>query len=133
MSEREPRVGCGAAILRDGEILLVKRLRPPEAGKWSLPGGKVEFMEPLEAAVRREIREELGVEIVLGGLLCLTQLLGDGEHWVSPVYRADIASGEPRNREPGKHSIVEWFALDALPAPLAQSARDAAAALESQP
>ena len=48
-----PRVGCGAAIVRDGRILLFKRLRPPEAGRWSLPGGKVDFLESIEDAVAR--------------------------------------------------------------------------------
>jgi hypothetical protein len=48
---RSPRVGCGAAILRDSKLLLVKRKRPPERNHWGLPGGTVDWLEPVAAAV----------------------------------------------------------------------------------
>lgn len=125
-----PGVGCGAAILREGRILLVKRLKAPEAGHWSLPGGKVDFLERVEDAIRREIREEIGVEIALDRPLVLVEMLGvDGQHWVSPVYLARLASGEPENREPDKLAAVAWFPLDVPPQPLAQAAREAIAAI----
>jgi 8-oxo-dGTP diphosphatase len=128
----EARVGCGAAILRGERLLLVKRRKAPEAGFWSLVGGKVDFLERAEEAVVRETREEVGVAIELGSLLCLVQMIGiDGQHWVSPVYRAALASGEPVNREPDKIAEIGWFALDAPPAPLAQAAREAIALLRS--
>jgi ADP-ribose pyrophosphatase YjhB (NUDIX family) len=123
-------VGCGAAILRAGRLLLVKRRKAPEAGFWSLVGGKVDFLERAEEAVVRETREEVGVTIELGPLLCLVEMIGiDGQHWVSPVYRAAIGSGEPVNREPDKIAEIGWFALDDPPAPLAQAAREAIAIL----
>jgi 8-oxo-dGTP diphosphatase len=125
-------VGCGAAILRGERLLLVKRRKAPEAGFWSLVGGKVDFLERAEEAVVRETREEVGATIELGPLLCLVQMIGiDGQHWVSPVYRAALASGEPVNREPDKIAEIGWFALDAPPAPLAQAAREAIALLRS--
>ena len=59
---RSPRVGCGGAILRDSKLLLVKRL--PETNHRGLPGGKVDWLEPVAAAVARgEIAEELGLAI----------------------------------------------------------------------
>lgn len=129
MIER-PGVGCGAAIVRDGRLLLVERRKIPEAGHWNLPGGKVDFLERAEDAVRREIREEIGVEIMLHGLLGVTEMIGiDGQHWVSPIYRAAIVAGEPVNREPDKAAAIGWFPLDAPPAPLAQGAKDAIKAL----
>ena len=125
-------VGCGAAILREGRILLVKRRKAPEAGYWNLVGGKVDFLERAEDAARRETAEEIGVEIVLGGLLCLTQMIGiDDQHWVSPVYRASVKAGEPVNREPDKIAAIGWFDLNAPPSPLALAAREAIAALRS--
>ncbi len=42
----EPRLGCGAAIIQDGEVLLIQRRCEPEAGHWGLPGGKVDWLEP---------------------------------------------------------------------------------------
>jgi ADP-ribose pyrophosphatase YjhB (NUDIX family) len=126
-------VGCGAAILRDGALLLVKRRKAPEAGCWSLPGGKVDFLERAESAAVREIAEEIGVAIALGPLLCLTQMIGvDGQHWVSPVYRAALATGEPANCEPDKIAAIGWFRLDHPPAPLAQAAREAIAILGAE-
>jgi len=126
-------VGCGAAIVRDGAVLLVKRLKAPEAGFWNLPGGKVDFLERAESAAMREIAEEIGVAITLGPLLCLTQMVGvDGQHWVSPVYRAALETGEPLNREPDKIAAIGWFRLDEPPAPLAQAAREAIAILSAE-
>ena len=126
-------VGCGAAILREGRLLLVKRLKAPEAGCWSLVGGKVDFLERAEDAVVRETREEVGVEIALGPLLCLVQMIGvDGQHWLSPVYRASIEAGEPSNREPDKIADFGWFALSALPLPLSIAAQEAALALQGR-
>ncbi len=81
-----PGVGCGVAILRDGRLLLVKRRKAPEAGCWNLPGGKVEFGEPAAEAARREIAEELGVEIALERPLGFVEMIGEGQHWVSPIF-----------------------------------------------
>jgi acetyl-CoA carboxylase carboxyl transferase subunit beta len=54
----------GAVVFRDdGAVLLVERGRPPLAGTWSLPGGKVEPGEALEAAVVREVSEETGLGV----------------------------------------------------------------------
>jgi 8-oxo-dGTP diphosphatase len=123
-------VGCGAAILHEGRILLVRRLKTPEAGSWSLVGGKVDFLERAEEAARRETLEEIGVGIELGPLLCLVQMIGvDGQHWISPVYRARLKAGEPRNCEPDKIAAIGWFTLDDPPAPLALAAREAIAML----
>jgi len=130
VSADTPRVGCGAAIVQDGTILLVLRRKAPEAGCWSLPGGKVDFLESIEDAVRREVFEEIGVEIELGRLLHITQMIGtDGQHWVSPVFPAHIVAGKPENREPAKHAGVAWFSCGTPPAPLAQAAREAIAAV----
>ncbi len=127
----EPRVGCGVAILREGRLLLVQRRGAPEAGSWSFPGGKVDPFEPTETAAARETAEELGIAVGPLALLCVVDLI-DREadtHWVSPVYRADRFTGEPRIVEPHKHEALGWFALDALPAPLSKAVEVAARAL----
>ncbi len=127
----QPRVGCGAAILRDGQLLLVRRLRPPEADHWGLPGGKVDPFETVPEAVEREIAEELGITIRADRLLCVVDLIDReaGFHWVSPVYRVDAFDGEPEVREPQALGEMGWFALDALPQPLTASVRAAVAAI----
>ncbi len=110
--------GCGAAITNSvGELLLIQRLAEPEAGAWGLPGGKIDFGEQAERAVVREIYEELGIEIVLDGLACLSEtiLRGDGRHWIAPVYHAQIVAGVPKLMEADKHGGWGWFDLAGLP------------------
>ncbi|WP_066371308.1 NUDIX domain-containing protein [Herbidospora mongoliensis] len=61
---------CVGAIIRDteGRLLLIQRGHPPSEGLWSLPGGRVEEEETDTDALRREIREETGLEIEVGAL-----------------------------------------------------------------
>lgn len=134
MTQTEPRVGCGAAILREGRLLLVQRRRAPEAGHWGLPGGKVDLFETMAAAAEREIFEELGLTIMARELLCLTDQIDveDGTHWVAPVYLVEDAQGEPTVKEPDALAGCGWFALDALPEPLTASTEAALAALRAR-
>ena len=117
----EPRLGVGVCIVRDGKLLLFRRLRAPDKGCWSIPGGKIDFLEPIEHGLRREVAEEVGVRLGELRLLCVTDQINPGtpEHWVAPTYLAESFSGEPVNLEPEKHEGLDWFALDALPSPLA--------------
>lgn len=64
------KVVVGAAVLRGGRLLACRRTTPPEAaGRWELPGGKVEPDETHEAALAREVAEELGVTVTVTGWL----------------------------------------------------------------
>ena len=115
---KRPEAGCGAAILDDqGRLLLIRRLKEPEAGAWGLPGGKIDFGERAEDTARREIEEELGIQIEITGLACISEIMdgGDGHHWVSPIYAARLVAGSPHVMEPEKHGGWGWFALDAMP------------------
>jgi len=133
-STNGPRVGCGVAVLRDRKLLLIRRARPPEADCWSLPGGKVDLWERTEVAARREIAEEIGLELGALELLCVVDYVAPEEaaHWVSPTFLANGFEGEPVLLEPEKHTGLGWFSLDDLPGPLAQSARAAAEVLRSR-
>ncbi|MGZ6012038.1 MAG: NUDIX domain-containing protein, partial [Caulobacteraceae bacterium] len=130
----EPRVGCGAAIVKDGRILLMRRLKAPEAGCWGIAGGKVDLYETASEAARREIAEELGVQIAADRLLCLVDQIDReaGEHWLSPVFLAERFSGEPCILEPHKHEGLGWFDLSAPPEPLTAAAAAAIAALRAR-
>lgn len=61
----EPILGASACIWRDGQVLLIKRGKPPGKGLWSLPGGKIEVGETAEAAAVRELFEETKVRAEL--------------------------------------------------------------------
>jgi 8-oxo-dGTP diphosphatase len=126
-----PRVGVGVLLIdSEDRVLLTLRKRAPEAGRWSIVGGKVDFLENLEQSAVREAREETGVEVELLRLLCLTDhvLPDEAQHWVSPAYLGRIIGGEPRNCEPDKTQEVKWFALDSVPENLTMTAQNAIAA-----
>ncbi len=81
----------------EGKILLIKRGVTPFKGLWCLPGGKVDSGERVEAALEREIVEEVGVRI---GIRELLGVYSDPDrdprgHFVSVVYHATIIGGEP--------------------------------------
>jgi len=76
--------------------------------------------------VKREIKEELGVDIEIVRFLGFTEeiLKEEKQHWVTFSYLAKIISGEVKNLEPEKHEEVEWFDLDNLPEKTVQNTID---------
>ena len=102
----------GAAIVREGRVLAARRTSPPEtAGGWELPGGKVEPGEDPEAAVTREVLEELGCTIAVGRTLPREQEIRAG--YTLRVALASLAGGEPVPRH-GEHDAVRWLGPDQL-------------------
>jgi 8-oxo-dGTP diphosphatase len=123
-----PKVGVGVLLTdRHGRVLLTLRKRAPEAGAWSIVGGKLDYFEPLETCAIREALEEVGVEIVVERLLCVTDhcLPEERQHWVAPAYLGRIVGGTPKNCEPEKTASVQWFEVGRLPANLTMTARNA--------
>lgn len=64
-----PIVGVAGAFFLGDRVILVRRGQPPGEGRWSLPGGVVDLGETLHKALKREVGEELGVEVEIGGLI----------------------------------------------------------------
>jgi 8-oxo-dGTP diphosphatase len=127
-------VGVGAVILDGDAVLLLKRRKAPEAGCWSIPGGRVEFGETVEGALLREIKEELGCDANIVAPLGVTNHIVDAEsvHWVSPRFVVRL-SGKPRNLEPDSHSEMQWFRISALPTNVTKTTDAALAALVGSP
>ena len=61
-----PIVGVGGVVVEGEKVLIVKRAHEPRKGEWSLPGGIVELGETLVDALKRELREETGLEVDVG-------------------------------------------------------------------
>jgi 8-oxo-dGTP diphosphatase len=100
----------GAAIVRDGRVLAARRTFPADAaGRWEFPGGKVEDGETPDAALVREVAEELGCAIAVREWL--PQRVPIGERHVLTVALAALEDGEPSPRE---HDALRWLAADEL-------------------
>jgi 8-oxo-dGTP diphosphatase len=91
-----------------GRLLAAQRTAPPAlAGLWEFPGGKVEAGEDDGTALRRECREELGVDVEVGDLLGVLPVPVGMLH----VYWATLADGTPQRRE---HAALRWLSVDEL-------------------
>lgn len=105
-----PSVVVGAAIVRHGCVLAARRTTPSEAaGRWELPGGKVEVGEISDDALVREIGEELECRIRVGRWLDGEAAIGDTH--VLRVAAATIVGGQPVMVE---HDDLRWLAPEQL-------------------
>ncbi|MEX1084039.1 MAG: NUDIX hydrolase [Xanthobacteraceae bacterium] len=117
-----PWLAVSAAIVRDGEVLVVRRARAPAEGLFTLPGGRVEAGETLTQAIVREVREETGLTIEPVALAGYREVMaGDAEnrrqrHFVILAFAARWLAGEPRpNEEISDFRWVRLAELAALP------------------
>lgn len=93
-----PVVGVGAVIVRDNQVVLIRRGKPPKAGEWSLPGGGIELGETTEQAILREVLEETGLQVDLGPLVDTVDYIETGAggikyHYVLIDYLAHYRAG----------------------------------------
>jgi mutator protein MutT len=106
--------GASVAVLKDHRVLLVRRARPPYAGRWSLPGGKIEASETAQDAVRRELKEETGIEAEIEGVVDAFRIVPD-EGGDGIAYRLTVFYGRPTggHLEAGSDAeAAEWVHLD---------------------
>jgi 8-oxo-dGTP diphosphatase len=102
-----------AAILIENGRVLIARRKPgsPRSGLWEFPGGKVDPGEAPEECLKREIKEELGLDVVVAGFF------GESVHAYADMtirliaYRVRIRAGELRLRD---HSEITWAAAEEL-------------------
>ncbi len=112
---RQPVVGVGAVIIRDGKILLVKRGNEPNRNMWSIPGGIVKVGESLAEALRREVEEEVGLKIEVGDVACVSEEIIEENgkirfHYVIIDFFADVVEGELK---PDSDALdARWVDLD---------------------
>ncbi len=106
----QPQRVVGAAIVRAGRVLAARRTAPAAAvGRWEFPGGKVETDETPEAALVREIAEELGCRVGVDEWLPGVVAIGDRHELI--VATCSLLAGEPT---PVEHDRVRWLDADEL-------------------
>lgn len=80
-----------AVIIDDQErVLLTKRSIPPFKDMWVMPGGQIDLGEPIVTALRREVDEEVGLQVEVGSLIDVFEHLTPGEencHYIILFYR----------------------------------------------
>ncbi|BCM69232.1 MULTISPECIES: (deoxy)nucleoside triphosphate pyrophosphohydrolase [Streptomyces] len=111
--ETERIVVVGAALLDDGRLLAARRSAPADlAGRWELPGGKVEAGERPEDALVRELREELGIDAEPVGRVPGEWPLRSP--YVLQVWTARLRPGSPAPRPLQDHDALRWLTPDRL-------------------
>lgn len=112
-------VGIGAVIFnKEGKIFLAKRGRKArnEAGKWECPGGALEFGESFENTLKREIKEEFGIDIEITDQLATFNHIipKEKQHWVALAFICKIKKGIPKILEPEKCEEIGWFTIEEM-------------------
>ena len=100
-----------AIIYKDGEYFATQRGYGEFEGMWEFPGGKIEPGESRESALKREIQEELGIDITIDKFLCTTDYDYPSFHLTMHCYICSIESVEIELRE---HKSVRWLSVDML-------------------
>lgn len=106
-----PKLVAATIPASNGRILMIRRNIEPSKGKWTFPGGYVDWGESVPAAALRETLEETGLTVALDGLLGVYSY--PGTPVVIVVYRARVTGGSPRP----SHEIAEltWARPEEIP------------------
>ncbi|MFT3855681.1 MAG: NUDIX domain-containing protein [Ilumatobacteraceae bacterium] len=104
---------------RGDDVLLLLRSRTGyKDGEWGPLSGKVEPGETYAEAAVRELAEETGINVDARDVQLIhviERVPASGAHWVGLFFEVDVAGTAPVNREPHKHSALEFFPVAALP------------------
>ena len=107
-----PELAVGAVAVDDGALLLVRRANAPEAGRWSLPGGRLESGESVVEAVEREVREETGLRAGVGRLVGWVERIDAEHHFVILDFAVQVSRHQMPAVAGGDATEVAWVPLD---------------------
>ena len=100
-----------AIIYKDGAYFATQRGYGEFEGMWEFPGGKIEPGESRESALKREIQEELGIDITINKFLCTTDYDYPSFYLTMHCYLCSVESGEIELRE---HKSALWLTVESL-------------------
>ncbi|MEM3506619.1 MAG: NUDIX hydrolase [Candidatus Bathyarchaeia archaeon] len=115
---KHPLVGVGAVIIDKDSVLLVKRKHEPGKGLWSIPGGLVELGETVREAVKREVKEETGLDVEVVKLIdVVDNIIKDEQnrikfHYILIDFLVSIIRGECKPTSDA--SEIKWFKYNEL-------------------
>lgn len=114
------RVWVGVIIVKNGKVLLLKRINSHWDSTWSFPGGHLEFWESWEECAKREIKEETNLELKNIKFAWVTNdvFTLENKHYNTIFMTWEYLSWELKNLEPHKCETLDWFEVDNLPKPL---------------
>lgn len=118
--DKRPKVGVGVIVVREGKVLMGKRLGAHGSHTWNFPGGHLEFGEEVETCAKREVWEETGLTVteVKLGPYTNDYFEAEGKHYITLFALAQVKEGEPKVMEADKCERWEWFEWNKLPEPL---------------
>ena len=111
-----PQLRVAAIIVRQNQILLVEHRKRGQR-YWVLPGGRLEGHETLEAALRRELKEELGLDARVGPLAIVCESLAPDRHVVNLIFQAEIGEGAAPVLDPRDPVLAGLAVVVGGPAP----------------
>jgi 8-oxo-dGTP diphosphatase len=109
----------GVMIQKDGKILLGKRSGKHAPGEYSFPGGRIEYMESFECAVKRETEEEAGIKIKDIKFQCIANIdRYSYRHDIVTGFLAEWESGDEKTDKEERIGDWDWYDIDNLPSPI---------------
>jgi 8-oxo-dGTP diphosphatase len=88
--------GASGLIVRDGKVLLIRRGKEPYKDRWSLPGGGIERGERVRDTVRREVKEESGLEVEVGLVAGYREEILPEDHYIIIAFHCEVTGGDLR-------------------------------------
>lgn len=108
-SEHKIPIPCVACIIKNNAGQFLVSVRKGD-GLYQFPGGKIEYGETMEAAIRREVLEETSIKLKnIRFFDIVDSILEEGDHYIVAFYIADSWEGTPENTEPEKCMGWNWM------------------------